>query len=59
MTRDADLGLFGPDSVTWQIHAEPILLIAGLRALCLQALHSRAMAVVSQNSRYKSDPWGG
>lgn len=58
MTRDSDLGLFGPGSVTWRIHADPILLVAGLRALYLQALHPRAMAGISQNSSYKSDPWG-
>lgn len=53
-----DLGLFGPGSVTWQVHEEPILLIAGLRSLYLQALHPRAMAGVAQNSDYQADPWG-
>ena len=55
---DDDLGLFGPDSVTWKVHAEPVLLVAGLRSLYLQALHPRAMAGVAQNSAYQSDPWG-
>jgi uncharacterized protein (DUF2236 family) len=54
----ADLGLFGPDSVTWRVHSEPILLLAGLRSLYLQALHPRAVAAVVQNSDYKTDPWG-
>jgi uncharacterized protein (DUF2236 family) len=53
-----DLGLFGPASVTWKLHREPILLLAGLRALYLQALHPRAVAGVVQNSGYKQDPWG-
>ncbi len=53
-----DLGLFGPDSVSWRLHAEPILLVAGLRALYLQALHPRAVAGVAQNSGYQADPWG-
>jgi uncharacterized protein (DUF2236 family) len=53
-----DLGLFGPGSVTWRVHEEPILIVAGLRSLYLQALHPRAMAGVAQNSRYKTDPWG-
>ncbi|MBO4207381.1 oxygenase MpaB family protein [Micromonospora echinofusca] len=53
-----DLGLFGPDSVTWKVHAEPILLVGGLRSLYLQALHPRAMAGVAQNSSYQTDPWG-
>ncbi|MFC7545152.1 oxygenase MpaB family protein [Plantactinospora sp. GCM10030261] len=53
-----DLGLFGPSSVTWKVHHEPVLLVAGLRSLYLQALHPRAMAGVDQNSGYKTDPWG-
>jgi uncharacterized protein (DUF2236 family) len=53
-----DLGLFGPDSVTWRVHAEPIMLLAGLRSLYFQGLHPRAMAGMAQNSAYKSDPWG-
>jgi uncharacterized protein (DUF2236 family) len=54
----ADLGLFGPGTVTWRVHAEPILFVGGLRSLYLQALHPRAMAGVAQNSHYKNDPWG-
>ncbi|EWM66120.1 MULTISPECIES: oxygenase MpaB family protein [Micromonospora] len=53
-----DLGLFGPGSVTWKVHEEPILIVAGLRSLYLQALHPRAMAGVAQNSNYRSDAWG-
>ncbi|WP_127498268.1 oxygenase MpaB family protein [Actinoplanes solisilvae] len=53
-----DVGLFGPDSVTWKLHQEPILLLGGLRSLYLQALHPRAVAGVNQNSGYRSDPWG-
>jgi uncharacterized protein (DUF2236 family) len=53
-----DLGLFGPGSVTWRLHSEPILALAGLRSLLLQALHPVAVAGVIQNSGYKSDPWG-
>ncbi|HEY7174906.1 MAG TPA: oxygenase MpaB family protein [Micromonosporaceae bacterium] len=55
---DADLGLFGPGSVSWRVHAEPILALAGLRALFMQALHPRAMWGVAQNSRYREDPYG-
>ncbi|GGL92126.1 oxygenase MpaB family protein [Micromonospora yangpuensis] len=53
-----DFGLFGPGSVTWQVHEEPILIVAGLRSLYLQALHPQAMAGVAQNSSYRSDAWG-
>jgi uncharacterized protein (DUF2236 family) len=58
MDSDHDLGLFGPGSVTWKLHEEPILLLAGLRSLYLQALHPRAVAGVAQNSTFKADPWG-
>ncbi|MGW2633224.1 oxygenase MpaB family protein [Streptomyces chattanoogensis] len=60
-----DPGLFGPRSVTWQMHGDPMMWIAGVRALYLQALHPRAVAGVIQNSaafqRNKSgrrDAWG-
>jgi uncharacterized protein (DUF2236 family) len=53
-----DLGLFGPDSMTWRVHAEPILWLAGYRALLLQTLHPRALAGVLQNSNFREDPWG-
>jgi uncharacterized protein (DUF2236 family) len=54
----ADRGLFGPDSVTWRIHGDPISFVGGLRALLLQALHPLAMAGVEQHSNYRDDPWG-
>jgi uncharacterized protein (DUF2236 family) len=53
----ADLGLFGPASVSWRVHREPILWLGGLRALYLQALHPRAVAGVVQNSDYRRDSW--
>jgi len=53
-----DLGLFGPDSVTWRLHSEPILMLGGLRSLYLQALHPLAVTGVTQNSGYRTDPWG-
>ncbi|GAA4346886.1 oxygenase MpaB family protein [Angustibacter luteus] len=53
-----DVGLFGPGSVTWRLHADPMLGIAGLRALMLQALHPRAAEAVSQRSSFREDVWG-
>src|SRR5262245_30316261 len=55
---EPDLGLFGPNTVTWRVHSEPILWIAGYRALLLQTLHPRALAGVLQNSNFREDPWG-
>jgi uncharacterized protein (DUF2236 family) len=53
-----DAGLFGPDSVTWRVHADPVLWIAGIRALLLQAVHPAAMAGMLQHSDFRADPWG-
>ena len=53
-----DPGLYGPDSVTWRVHADPSMALSGLRALLLQALHPLAMAGVQQHSDFRQDPWG-
>lgn len=53
-----DPGLFGPDSVTWRVHGDPSMALAGLRALLLQAVHPLAMAGVIQHSDFRADPWG-
>ncbi len=45
-----DDGLFGPDSVTWRVHLEPVLWVGGFRALLLQSLHPRVMRGTFQNS---------
>lgn len=45
-----DHGLFGPDSVTWRVHLEPVMWIGGFRALLLQSLHPRVMRGTYQNS---------
>ncbi len=54
----ADLGLFGPGSVSWQVHGDPSMALAGLRALLLQAVHPLAMAGVAEHSDFRADPWG-
>ena len=51
-----DAGFFGPGSVTWKIHANPVMLVGGLRALLIQALHPLAMAGVAQHSDFRVDP---
>jgi uncharacterized protein (DUF2236 family) len=53
-----DLGLFGPESVTWRIHGDPSSLVGGLRALMVQALNPRAMRLLAQNTDLNADPWG-
>lgn len=51
-------GLFGPDSVTWHLHGDPTMWVAGICSLYLQALHPRAVAGIVQNSRFRDDPFG-
>lgn len=53
-----DTGLFGPDSVTWRVHADSAMLIGGIRALLLQTIHPLAMAGVADHSAYRTDPTG-
>ena len=47
---ETDTGLFGPHSLTWRVHLEPVLYVGGLRALILQALHPWVMIGTYQNS---------
>lgn len=51
-----DPGLFGPDSVTWYVHADLSMLVGGIAALMLQTLHPLAMAAVADHSDYRIDP---
>ena len=53
-----DPGLFGPDSVTWKVHAHSSAIIGGISSLMLQSLHPLAMAGVAEHSDYKTDPFG-
>ena len=53
-----DPGLFGPDSVTWRVHADPSMVVGGLAAVMLQTLHPLAMAGVADHSDYRDDPFG-
>ncbi|MGW9175373.1 oxygenase MpaB family protein [Streptomyces decoyicus] len=40
------------------MHSDPMMWIAGVRALYLQALHPRAVRGVFQNSDFRRDAWG-
>ena len=53
-----DAGLFGPESVVWEVHSSVATLVGGVRALLLQAAHPAALAGVAEHSRYESDPLG-
>lgn len=54
-----DPGLFGPDSVTWKVHADfPSMMVGGLAALMLQALHPLALAGVWDHSAFRTNTLG-
>jgi uncharacterized protein (DUF2236 family) len=54
-----DPGLFGPDSVSWQVHGDfTSMLIGGISALLLQALHPLALAGVWDHSNFRNDLLG-
>lgn len=52
------VGLFGPESITWRVNREAVLLAGGGRALILQVSHPSVAAGVEQHSDYATDPWG-
>ncbi|WP_405216578.1 oxygenase MpaB family protein [Agrococcus sp. Ld7] len=53
-----DAGHFAEDGAAWTAHAGMATLVAGIRALLLQALHPGAMAGVHDWSSYRRDPLG-
>jgi uncharacterized protein (DUF2236 family) len=55
-----DEGLFGPGSVTWQVLSEPVMWIAGVRAMYIQALHPKVMKGTWQNTAFaqRDQAWG-
>ncbi|MBV8063079.1 MAG: DUF2236 domain-containing protein [Nevskia sp.] len=54
-----DPGLFGPDSVCWRVHADfGVMIIGGVSALLLQALHPLALAGVWDHSNFREDILG-
>lgn len=56
--RSPDPGLFGPDSVTWRVVREPILVAGAGRALLLQAANPLVAQGAIDHSTYQSDPYG-
>ncbi|MCX7079417.1 MAG: oxygenase MpaB family protein [Pseudomonas sp.] len=54
-----DPGLFGPDSVSWQVHGDfSSMLIGGISALMQQALHPLVLAGVWDHSNFREDMLG-
>lgn len=55
---DEARGLFGPDSVSWLVDRELVVLAGGSCALLLQAAHPAVAAGVVDHSTYATDPYG-
>jgi uncharacterized protein (DUF2236 family) len=53
----SDAGLFGPDSITWRVNREGVLLLGGGTAIVLQLAHPLVAAGVAQHSNYRDEPW--
>lgn len=54
-----DPGLFGPDAVCWRVHGDfTSMMIGGISALLLQALHPLALAGVWDHSNFRADLLG-
>jgi uncharacterized protein (DUF2236 family) len=52
-----DLGYFGPQSASWQVHREVTVLFGGARALLMQAAHPLVVAGANQTGMYERNPW--
>lgn len=58
-TPPGDPGLFGPQSMTWKVHADLTTMMAGgIAALLLQMLHPAALAGIWDHSRWREDRTG-
>jgi len=53
-----DPGIFGPDSVTWRVAREPLLMLGSGRALLMQVAHPLVAQAVVDHSDYAVDPYG-
>jgi uncharacterized protein (DUF2236 family) len=51
-------GYFGPESLTWRIGRESVMILGGGRAVLMQLAHPLVAAGVGQHSGYARDPWG-
>lgn len=52
-----DLGYFGPESVSWQVHREVTVLFGGARAVLMQAAHPLVIAGARDTGFYERNPW--
>ena len=58
LAEGEDAGWFAESGPAWTVHAGMGTMVAGIRALLMQALHPGALAGVHDWSRYREDPIG-
>ncbi|GMP10937.1 oxygenase MpaB family protein [Bradyrhizobium sp. TM239] len=51
-------GVFGPDTLTWQIDREAVIFLGAGRALLLQLAHPWVAAAIAEHSKTLADPIG-
>jgi uncharacterized protein (DUF2236 family) len=56
--RDPRAGLFGPGTVSWRVHRDWIVFLAGGRAALLQLAHPLVAHAVAGHSQARGDPLG-
>ena len=56
-STDDQVGLFGPDSVSWRVNREVTVLFGGARALLMHAAHPLVLAGARQTGFYERNPW--
>jgi uncharacterized protein (DUF2236 family) len=52
------MALYGPETVTWRVNQEAVLLLGGPRALLLQLAEPAVAAGVAEHSGFEADPFG-
>lgn len=56
--RNPNIGFFGPDSMSWRIAREAVMLFGGYRALILQLAHPHVAEGVANHSNFQQDSIG-
>ncbi|MGH7643829.1 MAG: oxygenase MpaB family protein [Candidatus Dormibacteria bacterium] len=56
--RQPDRGLFGPQSATWEVMREPLLIVGAARALLMQSAHPLVAQGALDHSNFAQDPIG-
>ena len=56
LANSGDDGWFGPGSTVWAVHVDAAMLVGGIRALLIQAMHPVVLAGFDEHSDYREDP---